>query len=159
VKPELILGNSGSANRYPNNPYPKFLQPNCHCLHGRPRPTSKLWSSGVQGYRQPHTAHRRPQTAHRPQPRTPRAHARRLRLFANRHSPFAGGSHQGLKSSNSKAPSSSSSRANRQGSRRSSQRRGSRHPELSPRRSAATEPSWPRHPARLLLLLPICHPG
>jgi hypothetical protein len=28
VKPEIILGNSGSANRYPNNPYPKFLQPN-----------------------------------------------------------------------------------------------------------------------------------
>ena len=26
MKPEIILGNSGSANRYPNNPYPKFLQ-------------------------------------------------------------------------------------------------------------------------------------
>jgi hypothetical protein len=39
VKPEIILGNSGSANRYPNNPYPKFLQPNCPLLHGRPRPT------------------------------------------------------------------------------------------------------------------------
>jgi hypothetical protein len=49
VKPEIILGNSGSANRYPNNPYPKFLhatvqvrkhpRPTDHCPHrdtGRP---------------------------------------------------------------------------------------------------------------------------
>jgi hypothetical protein len=151
VKPELILGNSGSANRYPNNSYPKFLQPNCHCLHGRPRPTSKpyglrsygvwkleLWRTGSRTPARPHTAHRPP----------PALHAHTPVAFAK--SPFAGGSHQGLKGSNSKAPSSSSSRANRQGSCRSSQRRGSRHPRAPSRHHAGRPPPNPAGHAILL---------
>jgi hypothetical protein len=96
VKPELILGNSGSANRYPNNPYPKFLQPNCHCLHGRPRPTSKpyglrsygvwkleLWRTGSRTPARPHTAHRPHSARTRPSP-SPNRHSQAAAIKASR---------------------------------------------------------------------------